>query len=226
MKPELDTLEQRLVGVLVEKERTVPDAYPLTVNSLVLGANQKNNRDPHTNIQESQVEAGLRSLMAGGWVLEHDREGGRVRRYSHQAGQRLGVDAASLALLAELLLRGAQAAGELRTRAERMHAQGTLEEVEQRLAALAARPVPLVRRLERGPGERAPRWTHLLGLADEAPATGSATAAARSPAPARVPAAPATPAAAPEAQHLEQLAQRLAALEERVARLEGRGAHP
>lgn len=215
MKPELDRLEQRLVGVLVEKERTVPDAYPLTVNSLVLGANQKNNRDPHTNLQESEVEAGLRSLMAGGWVLEHDREGGRVRRYSHQAGHRLGVDAASLSLLAELLLRGAQAAGELRTRAERMHAQGSLEDVEQRLAALAARPVPLVQRLERRPGERAPRWAHLLGLADEAPAAGGATAAA----PAAVPGAAAPQ---PEATSLAHLLQRLAALEERVARLEGR----
>lgn len=221
MKPELDRLEQRLVGVLVEKERTVPDAYPLTVHSLVLGANQKNNRDPHTNLQESEVEAGLRSLMAGGWVLEHDREGGRVRRYSHQAGQRLGVDGASLALLAELLLRGPQAAGELRTRAERMHAQGTLEEVEQRLAQLAARPVALVRRLERQPGERAPRWAHVLGLAGEGAPAAQAGTGTPAPRPA-TPAAGEVGAGADEASELARLARRVAALEERLARLEGR----
>jgi uncharacterized protein YceH (UPF0502 family) len=85
MPLDLDPLEQRLVGVLIEKQLTVPESYPLTVNSLVAGANQKSNRDPPMEAQDYQVEGALKSLLAKGWALELEREGGRTRRYAHQA---------------------------------------------------------------------------------------------------------------------------------------------
>jgi uncharacterized protein YceH (UPF0502 family) len=239
MPIDLDPLEQRLVGVLIEKETTVPESYPLTVNGLVVGSNQKNNREPQMEVQDYEIEGALKSLLMKGWILEHDRDGGRTRRYAHQADTQLGVGKAELALLAELLLRGPQAPGELARRAERMHAQGTPEDVLRRLMELAARPVPYVRQLERRPGERAARWMHLLGARG---ATSSAPAAAPSgasyappapPAPPRPPSPAPSPAPAPApaegherteelSVEVERLRERLDTLERRLDRLEGR----
>lgn len=239
MPLDLDPLEQRLVGVLIEKESTVPETYPLTVNALVQGANQKSNRDPEMRVQDYEVEGALKSLLQKGWTLEHEKDGGRVRRYAHQAGSQLGVGKAELALLAELLLRGPQTPTELKTRCERMHPVGSPPDVERRLAELAARPVPYVRQLPMRPRERDRRWMHLLGPRPEAPATGDVAAApgagvaaalppsrpAASPAP---PAPPAPRAAARDGELerlrdlVETLEQRVLTLEDRLARLEGR----
>ena len=119
MPLDLDPLEQRLVGVLIEKEATVPESYPLTVNSLVLGANQKSNRDPVTDVQDYQVEGAIKSLLIKGWIVELERGGSRTKRYAHQAERQLGVGKGELAILTELLIRGPQTPTELKTRCER-----------------------------------------------------------------------------------------------------------
>jgi len=240
MPLDLDPLEQRLVGVLIEKEMTVPESYPLTVNALVVGANQKSNRDPHMDAQDYQIEGALKSLLAKGWALELEREGGRTRRYAHQAETYLSVGKSELAILAELLLRGPQAPGELKTRAERMTPVGASEDVERRLRELAARPVPYVRVLERRAREHAPRWTHLLGPRQDergaaepqaarvalSPSAGSSSAATSpSPSAPRIH-PPAPPALAPADSGLrdlvETLEQRVLDMERRLDRLEGR----
>ena len=163
MPLDLDRLEQRILGVLIEKEMTVPEAYPLTLGSLVAGCNQKSNREPQMSVEPYEVEGALHSLMDREFVVRMERAGGRTPRYEHQASMQLTVGAAELALLCELLTRGPQAPGALKTRASRMHTFRSPEEVESCLRELAARPVPYVRQLERRPRERAERWEHLLG---------------------------------------------------------------
>lgn len=236
MSIHLDALEQRIVGVLVEKELTVPETYPLTVNALVAGCNQKSNRDPHLEVQDYEVEGALKSLLLKGWLVELEREGGRTRRYAHQADKQLGVGKADLAVLTELLVRGPQTPQELKTRGDRMTPMGTPEDVERRLRDLAGRPVPYVRLLERRPGERYARWGHLLGPRSEASSPAAAAAPASSPTSSRAaaasPSASALPAAAPAAPRsgdverlrdlVETLEQRVLTLEERLDRLEGR----
>ncbi len=229
MPLDLDPLEQRVIGVLIEKEATVPESYPLTINSIVLGCNQKSNRDPHLEVQDYEVEGAVRSLLLKSWVQEWEKEGGRTRRYAHLADRQLGVGKAELAILTELLVRGPQTPQELKTRSERMAPVGSPEDVERRLRELGARPVPYVRLLERRPGERYARWTHLLGptaapAAAPAPAPVGATVA---PAPGR-PAAPPPPSAPADGalerlrDLVETLEQRVLTLEERLDRLEGR----
>jgi uncharacterized protein YceH (UPF0502 family) len=179
MPLDLDRLEQRIIGVLVEKQKTVPDTYPLTVNALVAGCNQRNNRDPQMEVESYEVEGALRALMDRSWVQEMDVAGGRTLRYEHRAIDQLAVEDADLALLAELLIRGPQTPGELKTRASRMHPFTSPTEVEGRLRALAARPVPYVEQLPRRPREHAQRWMQLLGT----PAEGTAAAPPSQPAP-------------------------------------------
>ena len=120
MSLDLDPLEQRILGALVEKQHTVPESYPLTVNALVAAVNQKSNRDPAMAVEEYEVEGALRALMDRGWVVQLEREGGRTRRYGHEGERQLGIDAHDMAILAELLNRGPQSPAELRTRASRM----------------------------------------------------------------------------------------------------------
>jgi uncharacterized protein YceH (UPF0502 family) len=179
MPLDLDALEQRILGALVEKERTVPENYPLTVNALVSAVNQKSNREPQMSVEEYQVEGALRALMDKGWVTQLEREGGRTRRYSHEGERQLGIDAHEMALLAELMNRGPQTPMELKTRASRMKPFASEEEVERRLRALAARPVPYVRQLALRPRERAARWMHLLGAAPEPSAVSQETESPR-----------------------------------------------
>jgi uncharacterized protein YceH (UPF0502 family) len=226
----LDPTERRIVGTLVEKELSVPESYPLTVNALVLGCNQKSNRDPESAYPEHEVEGAVAALMHRGWVLEHEKAGGRARRYAHRAREQLSVDDADLALLAELLLRGPQSPQELERRAARLRPVGDASEVERRLEALAARPVPYVRRLARRPGERTPRWEHLLGGAQEAaPAASAGHAVPARPTPPPVagpvassgrPAVPAGPADLPAlAARIARLERDVASLRAQVARL-------
>ena len=158
MAIELDSLEQRIIGVLIEKALTVPESYPLTLNQLVAGCNQKSNRDPVLTVEDFDVEGALRSLMDRGWVTRHEPYTGRVNRYAHEARSQLGLEAEDLAILSELLCRGPQAPGALKTRASRMRHLDSPAQVEDRLREMADRPVPYVERMEKLPRERQPRW--------------------------------------------------------------------
>jgi uncharacterized protein YceH (UPF0502 family) len=162
-----------VLGVLVEKERTVPDTYPLSLNALVAGCNQKNNRDPVLAASEGDVMAAVDVLKASSLVIESS--GARVARYIHNLGRVLQVPEQSVVLLAALMLRGPQTAAELRLGTDRLYHFADVSSVEGFLDELAARGAerggPLVRHLARGPGEREARWAQLLcgPVADPAP---------------------------------------------------------
>jgi uncharacterized protein len=156
--PVLSLLETRVLGVLVEKQHTVPDSYPLTLNALVSGANQKTSRDPVIEASEAEVQAAIDRLKSLSLVMESS--GGRVMRYAHNAGKGLGLPPQSVALLAVLFLRGSQTSGELRINAERLHKFGDVLSVEAFLHELAEKP--FVRELAKQPGARETRWVHLL----------------------------------------------------------------
>lgn len=159
--PALSLLETRVLGVLVEKQHTVPDTYPLTLNAIVAGCNQKTSRHPILEATEAEVQAALDHLKSLSLVVESS--GGRVMRHAHNAGRVLGLPPQSVALLAILMLRGPQTAGELRIASERLHRFSDISSVEAFLDELAARPEgALVRNLPRQPGTRETRWAHLL----------------------------------------------------------------
>lgn len=159
--PVLSLLETRVLGVLAEKQRTVPDTYPLTLNSLVSGCNQKTSRDPVMDATEAEVVAALDTLR--GLTLVVESSGGRVSRYAHNIERVLQIPTQSTALLATLMLRGPQTAGELRINGERMHKFADISAVEGFLNELAERPTgALVMELPRQPGSRENRWAHLL----------------------------------------------------------------
>ncbi len=154
--------ECRVLGVLVEKAQTVPAQYPMTLNSLVTGSNQRNNREPVVDYDESRVQRALDSLRRRGLALEVHLAGSRVPKFRHVAREALAVGTSELVILAELLLRGPQTPGELRQRASRMHPLDSLEAVTALLQSLAEATPPLVRKLPPTPGERAERWVQLL----------------------------------------------------------------
>jgi uncharacterized protein YceH (UPF0502 family) len=157
----LSAVEARVLGVLAEKQRTVPDAYPLTLNALVAGCNQKSSRDPVMEIGDAQAQEALDSLRGVTLVIESS--GGRVPRYEHNIERVLQIPATSAALLAVLMLRGPQTAGELRINCDRLHKFADISAVEGFLRELAERPAgPLVVELPRQPGARENRWAHLL----------------------------------------------------------------
>ena len=159
--PSLSLLETRVLGTLFEKQHTVPDSYPLTLNALVSGCNQKTSRSPVMEATEAEVQAGIDSLRRLNLVVE--TSGGRVARYSHNLDRVLQVPAQSAALLASLMLRGPQTAGELRISCERLHKFSDISAVQGFLEELAARPAgALVVELARLPGARENRWAHLL----------------------------------------------------------------
>jgi uncharacterized protein len=160
----LSLLETRVLGVLVEKAHTVPDSYPLSLNSLTLGCNQKTARDPVLNATEGEVQVAVDALKLLHLVFE--ASGSRVTRHEHNVGRALSLPSQSVALLAALMLRGPQTVSELRTNTERMHRfadhsalEGFLEELADRSAEKGG---PLVVKLPRAPGAREPRWMHLL----------------------------------------------------------------
>jgi uncharacterized protein YceH (UPF0502 family) len=159
--PILSLLETRVLGVLAEKQRTVPDSYPLTLNSLVSGCNQKSSRDPVIEAAEAEVQAALDSLRALSLIVE--TSGGRASRYAHNIERVLHIPTQSTALLTMLMLRGPQTAGELRINCERLHKFADIASVESFLAELAERAAgALVAELPRQPGSRENRWMHLL----------------------------------------------------------------
>jgi uncharacterized protein YceH (UPF0502 family) len=154
--------ECRVLGVLVEKAQTTPAQYPMTLNGLVLGCNQKNNREPVTDLSEDAVLTALDGLRAKGLVREAMLSGSRVAKYRHIAREVLALSTPELVVVAELLMRGPQSVGELRGRASRMHPLESLESVQAVVDGLAARPEPMVVRIAPGPGSRAVRYAQLL----------------------------------------------------------------
>ena len=161
--PPLSPVEARVLAVLMEKARTTPDVYPLTVNALTAGCNQKTSRDPVMNLAEPEVQASLEALRGRTLIIESFGASGRVLRYAHNFVKVYQVPAAAADLLAVLMLRGPQTASELRANCERLHHFADASAVEAYLDELAARPSgALALKLPRQPGSREPRWIHLL----------------------------------------------------------------
>ncbi len=154
--------ESRVLGVLVEKSLTTPDQYPLSLNAVMNGSNQKNNRDPVISMDEGRAFDALEALRSKGLVARVDTVGSRTNKYKHNAGNVLHVRTGELVILTELLLRGPQTLGELRGRASRMHPLASLEEVKNLLRALSERGEPLVHEIPPSPGSRAERYEQLL----------------------------------------------------------------
>jgi uncharacterized protein YceH (UPF0502 family) len=174
----LDPIEARILGCLVEKQATTPEAYPLTANAVLVACNQKNNREPVMELEPGEVEHALRAME--GKALVRSVHGARAQRYEHRFATVYSVTTRQQALLAVLLLRGPQTVAELHTRSERLAPPGDLEEVRQTLERLMQRAPALVVKLGRAAGQREDRYMHLLcgpvspddyaAFADEAPA--------------------------------------------------------
>lgn len=158
--PTLDPVEARVVGVLVEKQMTTADNYPLTLSGVVAGCNQSTNRDPVMTLEEDQVERALVRLHDRGVATPVRRAGDRSTKYRHKLGESLEIDEPSQAILAVLLLRGPQTSGELRTRTERYVSFDSVQEVDTVIDRLAE--MHLVERLPRSPGQSQRRIRHLL----------------------------------------------------------------
>lgn len=158
----LSEVETRVLGSLVEKELTTPDYYPLSLNALVNACNQKSNRDPAMNLDEDAVRQALRSLEKEGLAGPADGMDNRVTKFEHRLQEAFNFDRREIAILCELLLRGPQTPGELRSRAERMYRFDELGQVQSTLQRLAQREPPVVKVLPRQPGTKEARYTHLL----------------------------------------------------------------
>lgn len=198
---ELSEVQARVLGALVEKSLTTPDQYPLSLNSLILACNQKTSRDPVMNLDEATAGAALHFLLERSLAGRLHEAGSRVPKFMHHVEMLLtGADDKTIAVICVLLLRGAQTAGELKTRTDRLCEFAGAAEVESLLQDLALRPEPWVAKLPRQPGQKEVRYRHLF----------SPALAETSPAPAAAPA----PAPAPAA------VDRLALLEKRVEALE------
>lgn len=199
--PELSLTETRVLATLVEKQRTVPDTYPLSLNALLAGCNQKTSRNPVLELGEADVLQAIDSLRGCGLVA--DVHGGRVVRFAHNLERVLGVPTQASALLIVLMLRGSQTAGELRLNCERLHKFVDISSVEAFLAELAGRPRgALVVELPRLPGARENRWAHLLSGQPDLETLAAPRAAGAS-----------------VNQELEELRARVAALEADMAEL-------
>ena len=226
----LDPVEARVLGVLLEKEQTTPDQYPLTTSALVAGCNQKTNRDPVTHLSETEVTEALDRLRED--VLVWRAHSARAERWEHRLDRRWELDGGSKAVMTLLLLRGPQTPGELRTRSERMHAFGSVTEVDAVLEQLSSGFDAMVCELPRQPGQRETRWAHLEGTEDPregvtapAPTTATPRPIASSPAPVPAETADARPpahwpvAAGEEDGRLETLESTVRELQETVAAL-------
>ncbi|MEN9481565.1 MAG: hypothetical protein RLZZ298_2960 [Pseudomonadota bacterium] len=200
--PLLSQLEARVLGTLVEKQRTVPDTYPLSLNALAAGCNQKTSRFPVMEASDSFIRNALESLKAQALVAEVP--GSRVVRYEHRLEKVLGIPKQSSALLTVLLLRGPQTVGELRLNADRLHSFADTSSVEVFLEEMASREAgALVVELPRAPGARENRWMHLLSGTPELELVAHSRA----------------PGASSSAQNTEDLKNRVAVLEAEVADL-------
>jgi uncharacterized protein len=156
-----DAVEIRVLGCLIEKQRTTPDAYPLSLNSLRLACNQATARDPVVAYEEREIKAALDRMSNRGWTRFASGASSRALKYRHLLDEALELSRPELSLLGVLMLRGAQTVGELKQRSERLHRFESIAEVVQTLDTLAQRE--LVERLERRPGQKEERWRQLLG---------------------------------------------------------------
>ena len=221
--PRLHAGERRVLGVLIEKGLTTPEYYPLTEKALLAGCNQKNNREPVTSLDGEAVNAALASLEQKGLAASVIAETGRVNRWRQDLGRKFELNAVQLAVVGELLLRGAQSEGDLRWRAHRMRPIETLEALRELLAQLVAKK--MVVRLSPEGMQRGVRWTHTLCPSDQLDAqVAEALSEAREAGEAVVASASASseaPMAAPASRGPADLLARIEPLEARVARLEG-----
>jgi uncharacterized protein len=202
---EPDAVEIRVVACLLEKQRTTPDAYPLSLNALRLACNQATNRDPVVDYDEATVVEALRRTALRGWTRLASGAGSRARKYRQLLGEALDADEAELALLAVLMLRGTQTPGELKQRADRQHAFTDLSAVHETLEKLVERGY--VERLPRRPGQKEERYTQLLG------GDGESTPASRGGS------APPPEPVSSEEDRLERLERELGDLREQVRQL-------
>jgi uncharacterized protein YceH (UPF0502 family) len=203
-----DAVEIRVAGCLVEKQRTTPDAYPLSLNALRLACNQATNRDPVVDYDDATVSEALRRLALRGWTRLASGAGSRARKYRHLLPEALSVDDAELSLLAVLMLRGPQTPGELKQRSERLHAFADRAAVELALDTLVERE--LIARHQRRPGQKEERYSQLLG-GEEPVAAPAASVEAEPPAE--------QSGSTEEDDRLERLERELAALRDEVTRL-------
>jgi uncharacterized protein YceH (UPF0502 family) len=204
MLPTLTPPETRVLGCLLEKQRTTPDAYPLSLNALRLACNQSTNRHPVVAYEEAVIRDALHRLERRGFTRLASGAGSRAPKYRHLLAEALPMDAGEQALLCVLLLRGAQTPGELKQRTERMHAFTGLEDVQETLGRMIERG--LVTRLARRPGQKEERYRHLLQeLAEEEQASGGAAAG--------------VPPTDGQSRPVEDLHERVARLEREVAEL-------
>jgi len=207
---EPDAVEIRVVGCLVEKQRTTPDAYPLSLNALRLACNQSTNRDPVVEYDEATVSDALRRLALRGWTRLTSGAGSRARKYRHLLPEALGVSDEELALLSVLMLRGPQTPGELKQRAERLYSFPDLGAVQETLGRLLERE--LVVRHSRRPGQKEDRYEQLLGGAGEHEERAAAAEEAS-------PIAAATPPISPDEDRLDRIERELSDLRAELARL-------
>jgi uncharacterized protein YceH (UPF0502 family) len=209
---EPDAIEIRVVGCLIEKQRTTPDAYPLSLNSLRLACNQSTNRDPVVDYDEATVAEALRRLALRGWTRLASGAGSRARKYRQLMPEALGVDDGELALLGVLMLRGAQTPGELKQRSERLHGFADLAAIQSALDGLVERGY--VARHERRPGQKELRYEQLLGGFGEEPETTTPELAE-----AAAPASEPDPGLVPAEDRLARLERELAELRAELGRL-------
>jgi len=209
---EPDAVEIRVLGCLLEKQRTTPDAYPLSLNALRLACNQATNREPVVEYDEATVVEALRRLALRSWTRLASGAGSRARKYRHLLDDALGLDDAELSLLAVLMLRGAQTPGELKQRADRLHAFADLAAVDETLDRLV--DAGHVERLARRPGQKEERYRQLLG--GEEP---SASDLAASDTASGEEAAPAGAGTSASEDRLERLERELGELREQVRQL-------
>lgn len=211
---EPDAVEIRVLGCLVEKQRTTPDVYPLSLNSLRLACNQATNREPVVDYDEATVVEALRRLALRGWTRLASGAGSRARKYRHLLDRAFGLDDAEISLLAVLMLRGPQTPGELKQRADRLHRFADLVAVHDALDRLVERGQ--VARHERRPGQKEDRYEQLLGDTSVeglvAPSEGAAASAAD---PAQEPA----PSLNPAEDRLTRLEREVAELRSELADL-------
>jgi uncharacterized protein len=172
----LSDIEVRVLGALIEKELTTPEYYPLSLNALVNACNQKSNRDPVMNLDDPAVDDALRSLDKQGLAGRADAMHNRATKFEHRLQEAFNFDRRETAVLAELLLRGPQTPGELRSRAARMHPFDDLAQVQSTLQRLMQREPPIVKVLPRQPGTKEARYAHLLSGDVAAPGDAQAMA--------------------------------------------------
>ena len=216
----LTEIEARVLGALIEKEITTPEYYPLSLNALVNACNQKSNRAPEMHLDDDAVLQALRTLEQKGLAGKGDNMDGRVKKYEHRLADTFNFTRPQTAVLCELLLRGPQTPGELRSRAERIHHFDDLDAVNSTLRHLIERDPPLAKLLPRQPGTKEARYTHLLS-GDVAPAADSESVPSASPKSViAFPSAP--PSAAPASSAVDRiivLEQKVSALEQEISEL-------